>query len=74
MLIEERNSGDPVAGGNAAVALYIVLPAGEIPHEIAPVHVVDLVAEKEFQVLPESGLLVQVGYTAPVVHIPCYGS
>ena len=38
------------------VALYIVLTTGKVPHEIAPVHVVELISEEELQVLSHSRL------------------
>ena len=48
------------------MALDIVLTTGKVPHEIAPIHVIDLVAEEEFQILPKGGLLIQVGYASPL--------
>ena len=30
---------------NPAVTLYVVLPSREVPHEVAPVHVIELVIE-----------------------------
>ena len=35
-----------------AVALYAILATSEVPHEVAPVHKVALVAQEEAQVLP----------------------
>ena len=46
---------------NLAVALDVVLAAGEIPHEIAPVHVVELINEEELQVFSESGFCLGLG-------------
>ena len=38
-----------------AMALQVVLSSSEIPHEIAPVHEVDLVGEEEADVVPLRG-------------------
>ena len=35
-----------------SAALQVVLASGEIPHEVAPVHPVELVGEEEFDVFP----------------------
>ena len=35
-----------------ALSLYIVLTSGEVPHEVTPVHVVQLVDEEELDVVP----------------------
>ena len=37
-------------------AMDIILPSGEIPHEITPVHPVHLIVEEIFQILAESRL------------------
>ena len=36
----------------------VILPSGEIPHEISPVHPIELVVEEEGQILEECRLLV----------------
>ena len=61
MFVDKGNAGNPVAGGDPSVALDIVLTTGKIPHEVAPVHIVDLVTEQEFQVVEEGGFLIPVG-------------
>ena len=50
-IVEEGDAGNPVAVLQLAVALYLILPAAEVPHEVAPVHEVALVAEEELDVL-----------------------
>ena len=55
-LVDEGDTRDPVTVRYLAVALYIVLPAGEVPHKITPVHKVQLVGEEETQVLGEGRL------------------
>ena len=46
-IVDEGYARNPVAVVDLAVALDVVLTTGEIPHEIAPVHVVELVDEEE---------------------------
>jgi hypothetical protein len=65
MVIDDRNSGNPVAGCNATVARYVVLPSGEVPHEIPPIHIIDLVIKEELNILPQRGHLVHIGHAAP---------
>jgi len=59
------DSGDPVPFGNSAISLDIVLPAGEIPHEITPVHKINLVVKQEFQVVEQRGFFTSIGNAAP---------
>ena len=35
-----------------AVALYVVLTACEVPHEVAPVHEIALIRQEETEVVP----------------------
>ena len=49
-IVDERNSGQPVTVFQFAITLYVVLPSGKVPHEITPVHEVNLVTEEETQV------------------------
>ena len=49
-IVDERNSGQPVTVFQFAITLYVVLAAGKIPHEIPPIHEVNLVTEEEAQV------------------------
>ena len=58
-LVDELDAAFPIAAAQVAgcVAVDVVLPAHEIPHEIADVHVVDLVVEEETQVVGHRGLL-----------------
>ena len=50
-----------------AEALQVVLPAGKVPHEVAPVHKVELVGEEELQVLYLRGHLDRGGLARRVV-------
>ena len=50
-LIDKRNTGYPVTIRNLAVTLYIVLPSGEVPHEITPIHEIQLISEEITQIL-----------------------
>ncbi len=55
-VVNQRNPRNPVAKMRLAVALYVVLSSGKIPHEVAPVHMVELVVEEIPQVDIETGL------------------
>ena len=54
-VVDERDTGNPVAVFNFSAALYVVLASGEVPHEVAPVHPVELVGEEELDVFPLCG-------------------
>ena len=43
VVVNGGDAGYPIAVGQVAVALDVVLPAGEVPHEVAQIHEVDLV-------------------------------
>ena len=51
-IIDKGNTRQPVAVHQVAVSLNVVLTTGEVPEEIAPVHPVTLVVDKELQVFP----------------------
>ena len=51
-VIYERDTGDPVAVFYLPATLYVILPSGKVPHEITPVHEVQLVGEEEFDIFP----------------------
>ena len=51
-VVNEGDTGDPLAVIELAVALYVVLTAGKIPHKVAPVHEIHLVGEEEAEVVP----------------------
>ncbi len=66
MTVNETYSCYPVTGLKVTVlVLYVILAAGEIPHEITPVHEVHLITEEELQILQLGGydclLLVAAG-------------
>ena len=56
-VVEPRETGYPVAVLQLAVALQVVLSAGEVPHEVAPIHEVALVREEEPEVFHLCGHL-----------------
>ena len=54
-VVYEGDARYPVAVFNLPVSLDVVLPSGEVPHEVSPVHPVELVREEELDVLPLCG-------------------
>ena len=54
-VVNERDAGDPVTMFYFSAALQVVLASGEVPHEVAPVHPVELVGEEELDVFPLCG-------------------
>ena len=58
-LVDEFDAAFPVAPDRVArrVAVQVVLPAYEIPHEVADIHVVHLIVEEEAQVVLHRGHL-----------------
>ena len=59
-IVDERDARNPVAVGDFAHALEVVLATGKVPHEVAPVHVIQLVIYKEAQVLHHRRLELQL--------------
>ena len=59
-LVNGRDAAFPVSVEQfaRARAVYVVLPSGEVPHEVSPVHPVQLEIEEEVQVRPERRFLV----------------
>ena len=55
--VDGLDAADPVALGDPPMPLDVVLAAGEVPQEVAPVHPVHLVLEEEPQVLAHGGLV-----------------
>ncbi len=55
-IVDKRYARNPVAQMRLTVALDIVLAAGEIPHEISPVHMIELIIDKITQVDIEARL------------------
>ena len=51
-VVNEGNTGDPLTVFEFAVALNVILTAGKVPHEVAPVHEIHLVGEEEAEVVP----------------------
>ena len=51
-VVYEGNATNPVAMLSFAVTLNVVLSSCKVPHEVAPVHEVALVADEEAQVVP----------------------
>ena len=56
-IVDEGETCYPVAVFQFAIALNVVLTAGKVPHEVAPIHEVDLIREEELQVCPLRGHL-----------------
>ena len=56
-VVYEVKPGYPVAFVGTAVALQVVLPAGKVPHEITPVHIVHLIGQEETNVFHKRGHL-----------------
>ena len=51
-VVNERDTCDPVTMFYFSAALQVVLASGEVPHEVAPIHPVELVGEEELDVFP----------------------
>ena len=51
-IVKPLDTTEPVAMFQLSVALDVILTPHEVPHEIAPVHEVALIADKELQILP----------------------
>ncbi len=66
-VVEERYTGNPVAVFQLSVALYVVLPSCEVPHEVTPIHEVTLVRKEEADVFCLCRNLNRYGFSAPVV-------
>ena len=56
-IVDEGDTSEPVAVFLLTIALIAVLTAGKVPHEIAPVHEVDLIGYEEVQIVPLRGHL-----------------
>ena len=52
ILVDEGNACNPVTMLYFSLALDVVLTSCEVPHEIAPVHVVQLIDKEELDVIP----------------------
>ena len=52
-VVDKRNAADPVAVVDFALTLQVVLTAGKIPEEVAPIHVIELVLEEVAYILRE---------------------
>ena len=55
-LVDKLDTGDPVTIQYLPMALDVVLTSGEVPHEITPIHEIELVCEEEAEILTESRL------------------
>ena len=76
LLVDEVESRYPIAVFNLSISLNVVLPSDEVPKEIAPLHVVDLIVEEEGKVLSHRGDGERLHVTALVVFdfMPLYSS
>ena len=54
-VVNELDTGNPVAVLYFSAALQVVLASGKVPHKVAPVHPVELVGEEELDVFPLRG-------------------
>ena len=72
--VNKWNTGNPVAVQHLAVSLDVVLTAGEVPHEVAPVHKVQLVREEKPQVFRECRFHYALHFSAIVIfhRLPFY--
>ena len=59
-IVDEGYARDPVAVVHLAIALDVVLASGKVPHEVAPIHVVELVVDEEVEVFGKGGLVHQL--------------
>ena len=66
-VVDKRYTAYPVALRDVAVALQVILTAHKVPHEVAPVHEVDLIAKEEPEVLAECRTIVGLLLAAVVV-------
>ena len=66
LLINKLDAGNPIPVRHLAMSLDIVLPAGEVPHEISPIHEIQLVRDKETQVLAKGRLHDRYRFPTPV--------
>ena len=48
-IVDKLDTGNPIAVFDFSTTLQVVLASGEVPHEIAPVHPVELVGEEEVE-------------------------
>ena len=71
-IVNEWYSGNPVAMLQFAIALNVILTAGEVPHKITPIHEVALVGKEEPDVLKHCRHL-HVDYLSATVILP-YGA
>ena len=53
-IIQNWDTRDPTSLGQFAMGLQVVLTACKVPHEVAPIHEIDLVGEEEIEVFAES--------------------
>ncbi len=53
-LVYKLDPTDPVTLGQLTMTLYIILSAGKVPHEIAQIHITDLVAKEKVHILSET--------------------
>ena len=65
--IDGLDTGDPVTILYLSMSLNIILPAGEVPQEVTPVHEVQLIGEEETQVLGKRRLHYRFGFSTLVV-------
>ena len=66
-VVDKVDTGNPVTFGDITVRLQVILTADEVPHEIAPVHEVNLVTEEEAEVLTKGRTIIRFLLSAVLV-------
>ena len=65
-IVDERDTRQPVAVLQLATPLQVILTTGKVPHEITPVHEVQLVGEEETEVLQLRRHLYRISLTVRI--------
>ena len=66
-VIDKINTRDPVTFGNVSIRLQIVLTTHKVPHEVTPIHEIDLIPEEELQVLAKRRAIICLLLSAVVI-------
>jgi len=66
-IVNERDTGNPVAMFDFSITLDVVLTSGKVPHEVTPVHEVHLIGEEILDVFPLGRNLQHQHFAALVV-------
>src|SRR5574344_1474232 len=76
VVVYKRNTGYPVTMLRFPLSLNVILSPCKVPHEVSPVHVVELIGEEELDVVPLCRNLQGHGCAALVIDhfVACYTS